>query len=400
MKYTRIITLVILGFVASGSHVRAEPEWSRMEEAARGQTVHFNAWGGSPSINDYLGWVAEELRDRHDIELVHVKLTDTADAVSSVLAEKAAGRDDGGTVDLIWINGENFARMKNAGLLFGPFVDRLPNAELIDQEDNQTAVIDFALPTDGFESPWGVSQFVMAYEADESLEAPGSMDEVLAWARQNPGRFTYPAPPNYIGTTFLKQWLYEIVEDDGLLLEPADPAQFATITKPLWHWLDALHPHLWRSGRAFPKSDVAQHQLLNDGEVAMTFAFNPGNIANMVETGRLPETVEIAIIDEGTIGNTHFVAIPYNATAKEAAMVTANFLLEPEAQARKEDAGVWGDQTVLDLDALDPEGQSFFADIEVHPLVPPPGSIRPILPEPHPSWHELLEAAWLERYRR
>jgi putative thiamine transport system substrate-binding protein len=53
--------------------------------------------------------------------LEHVKITDTADVVKRVRAEKAAGRTDrAGTVDLVWINGENFAAMKADGLLFGP----------------------------------------------------------------------------------------------------------------------------------------------------------------------------------------------------------------------------------------------------------------------------------------
>ncbi len=374
--------------------------WSDIEAAARGETVSFNAWGGSPAVNDYIDWVAAELDNRFGIELVHVKLTDTADAVSRVIAEKSAGRTEGGSVDLVWINGENFSRMKEEGLLFGPFLDRLPNAALIDVEDNQSAVVDFALPTEGYEAPWGLSQFVMAFDGDEVETPPRTMRALLSWAEAHPSRLTYPAPPNYIGTTFLKQILYEVVEDDAALLEPVDAEAFEAVTQPLWSWLDALHAQLWRSGRAFPQTDVAQHQLLNDGEVAITFGFNPGNIANMIENGTLPENVEIATFEAGTIGNTHFTAIPFNATAPEAAMVTANFLLSPEAQARKEDPAYWGDQTVLEIDGLEPEAQALFEAIPQHPLVPPPGSIRPVLPEPHPSWHELLERTWLERYRR
>ena len=45
----------------------------------------------------------------------------------SVIAEKAAGQNSGGTVDLIWINGPNFLAMKEQGLLHGPFVAGLPN---------------------------------------------------------------------------------------------------------------------------------------------------------------------------------------------------------------------------------------------------------------------------------
>ena len=54
----------------------------------------------------------------------------------------------------------------------------------------------------------------------------------------------------------------------------------------------------------------------------------------------------------GTLGNTHFVAIPYNANAKEGALLTANFLISPEAQLRKQDPTYWGDPTVLSMAKL------------------------------------------------
>lgn len=55
--------------------------------------MYWNAWAGDPRINDYIGWVGGQVRDRFGIDLRHVKVTDTADVVSRVLAEKAAGKD-------------------------------------------------------------------------------------------------------------------------------------------------------------------------------------------------------------------------------------------------------------------------------------------------------------------
>ena len=83
--------------------------WEDTTAAARGKVVYWNAWAGDPRINDYIGWVGGQVRERYGIDLRHVKVTDTADVVSRVLAEKAAGKDQGGSVDLVWINGENFA---------------------------------------------------------------------------------------------------------------------------------------------------------------------------------------------------------------------------------------------------------------------------------------------------
>ena len=95
-------------------------DWEAVLEKASGETVYWNAWGGSENINAYIDWVGDELRERYGVKLVHVKLDDTANAVTAVLTEKAAGKDANGSIDLIWINGENFASMKQQGLLYGP----------------------------------------------------------------------------------------------------------------------------------------------------------------------------------------------------------------------------------------------------------------------------------------
>jgi putative thiamine transport system substrate-binding protein len=81
-------------------------EWSQVEQKARGQTVYWNAWGGDEAINAYIRWVGERMAEDYGVTVEHVKLADTADAVRKVVAEKSAGRNDGGSVDLIWINGE------------------------------------------------------------------------------------------------------------------------------------------------------------------------------------------------------------------------------------------------------------------------------------------------------
>src|SRR5690606_9259148 len=172
---------------------------------------------------------------------------------------------------------------------------------------------------------------------------PKSADELLVWAKANPGRFSYPQPPDFIGSSFLKQVLSEKIADRALLLKPVDEATFEEETKPLFAWLDELNPLMWRGGKAFPQNYPAMKQLLADGEVEIIFAFNPSEASNAIANGELPETVRSFVFPGGTLANTHFLAIPFNAAAKAGAMVLADFLLSPEAQARKEDPAVWGD---------------------------------------------------------
>ncbi|MGH6898592.1 MAG: ABC transporter substrate-binding protein [Geminicoccaceae bacterium] len=372
--------------------------WEDRLAEARGQTVYWHAWGGDPQINAYIDWVGDQVEARHGIELVHVKLSDTAEAVARVVAEKAAGRTEDGAVDLVWINGENFASMKAEDLLFGPFVADLPSFRYVDTAGKPTTLIDFTVPTDGLEAPWGMAQFVFFYDTAEITEPPRSIPALLDWAKANPGRFTYPAPPDFVGSTFLKHVLAELTDDPEALQRPASRADFAAVTAPLWEWLEEIRPHLWRKGAGYPLAGPALHQLLDDGAVDFSMAFNPAEASAAISAGRLPETVRTFILEDGTIGNTHFVAIPFNAAHVAGAMVVADFLMSPEAQAHKQDPRVWGDGTVLDLDALPPEHRARFDALPLGIATLPPDQLTPVRPEPHPSWMVEIEAEWLRRF--
>jgi len=375
-------------------------DWPDIVAKARGQTVYFNAWGGGEQINAYIAWTAAQLDSRYGVKLVHVKLADTADAVARVLAEKTAERIEGGSIDLIWINGENFSAMKNAGLLYGPFAESLPNYRYVDTEGKPTVRSDFTVPVDGMESPWGMAQIVFIHDTARLGEPPRSMAALLAWAAANPGRFTYPAPPDFIGSTFLKQALYELAADPTILQQPATDENFAAATEPLWAWLDKIHPQLWRHGESFPQNTQMQRQLLDDGEIDITLTFNPGEASSDIAQGLLPDTVRSYVLEGGTIGNTHFLAIPFNASAKEAAMVAADFLLSPEAQLRKQDPAVWGDPTVLAMDKLEPADREKFSALPLGVATLSPAELGPALLEPHPTWMTRLEQEWRRRYAR
>jgi len=381
----------------------AEPDpsdWPAVLDAAEGQSVYFNAWGGSQNINDYIRWVADEVKDRFGVTLNHVKLDDTANAVAAVVAEKTAGKDDGGSVDLIWINGENFVSMQEKGLLAKGFATQLPNWRYVDTA-NPSVTTDSTVPTKGQESPWGGAKMVFFVDTARSghvADMPKDTDALLKWAKANPGQFSYPAPPDFIGSSFLKQVLIEQTDDPSVLEKPVDEATFAAVTAPLWAWLDALRPALWRGGRDYPQNYPAMKQLLADGELGIIFAFNPAEASAAIAAGELPDTVRSFVFPGGTLGNTHFVAIPYNSGSKAAAMVVADFLLSPEAQLRKEDPTYWGDPTVLAMDRLPEADRAAFETVDRGVATLAPADLGPVLREPDASWMTRIETEWKTRY--
>ncbi len=375
-------------------------DWQDTLDAARGQTVYWNAWGGDARTNAFIAWVGAQTEALYGVSVRQVKLTDTAEAVTRVISEKAAGRDADGSVDMIWINGPNFLAMKEHGLLHGPFVGNLPNARFLDLAPGSANTVDFTVPVDGMECPWRLAKFVFSYDTARVDAPPATMADFVPWAAAHPGRMTHPDPSNFIGATFLKQALVELAPDPAVLLEPATDATFEETTAPLWAWYDALKPNLWRGGAAYPENESVQQQLMNDGEVDIAMYFDPAATAAAITQGLLPETARVFVPEGGTIGNVSFVAIPYNAAHKAGAQVVANFLIDPATQAHMQNIEVLGSFSVLAPDKLDAEARAAFDALPTAPALPRLEDLGPTRLEPHPSWMTRLTDAWSARYTR
>lgn len=379
MKYLVFIGLALWLNLALATN----KAWQDIEKEASGQTVYFNAWGGSDAVNAYIQWAAAQVKTLYGVQVRHVKITDSAEVVKRIQTEVAAGRKTDGSVDLMWVNGENFRNLKTNGLLFGPWAENVPNWPLVDLA--KPVRVDFSVSTDGFELPWGTAQLTLIADRTKTPTPPRSATEWLAFAKAHPARLSYPKPPEFHGTTFLKQLLLELAPDPSVLQQPVKQKQFEATTQVLWQYLDTLHPHLWRNGKAFPSSAAEMHRMLGDGELLISISFNPNEAANLISKKQLPSSVYSFGFTKGTIGNVHFVAIPVNARAKAGAQVFANFLLSPQAQAHKADIAVWGDGSVLKNVARPTAAGALSESV-------------PTLPEPHASWVEALELAWLQRY--
>ncbi len=398
LKYLTTTALALLAFSPLSADTPDPTDWDSVLEAARGQTVYWHAWGGDPRINAFIASVGTDLQERHGVTLEHVRLADTADAVTRVISERQAGRDTGGAVDVIWINGANFASMKEQGLLFGPFAESLPNWPLVDTEANPAVLIDFTLPVEGYGSPWAMFQMVFEYDSETLPEPPRTLDALRAWIAANPGRFTYPQPPDFLGTSFLKQALYGVLDDPSVLMGPTDNVDYDAVTAPLWAFLDEITPNLWRQGRAYPANEPALGQLLADGEVDIAFAFNPGRASAAIADGELQDTVRTFVFEEGTLANASYLSIPYNAANSEGALVLANLILDPEIQARAQDPAILGFQTVLGLHLLEEEDRAQFETLELGSATLAPDQMGTGLKEPHPSWMTRIAEDWAARY--
>ncbi len=357
-------------------------DWKKIEAGAVGQQVYFHAWGGNQEINRYIQWTKKELQRRYRVTLHHVKLTDVSETTSRLIAEKTVGKEKGGTVDLVWINGENFRSLKKNKMLFGPFVDALPNWKYVDT--SLPVFTDFSEPTDGLEAPWGIGQWVFIFDTKKTPNPPRSFAEVLKYAKKHPHRLTYPRPPEFHGTAFLKSLLIELTNNDPRLQKPMSKADYDALTPSLWAYLDVFHSLAWREGKQFPSGTAETLQLLDDGQIDLGISFNPNAVYAAQAAGNLAESTEAYAMEQGALSNVHFLTVPWNANAKAGALVAINFLLSPEAQSRKGNIAIWGDPSVLQKEYLTGSAKN--------------AKVFKSISELHSTWTRAIENEWFKRY--
>ena len=371
--------------------------WDEVTEMAKGGEVNWFLWGGSDNINQYVTeYIGGILKDEYDIKLNRVGLSDTVEAVNIVLGEKESGVADKGSVDMIWVNGENFKTMKQGGLAYCGYLDTLPNNKLVDW-DNPAIANDFGVPVDGCEVPWSKAQFAFAYDTARTDAPPKTIGEILEWAKANPGKLTYPAPPDFTGSVFVRHVFYHAAGGVDNLLGEFDQAKFDEVAAKTWDILNDLEPSLWREGKTYPATVAAMEQLYANSEVDLTFSYEPANVGLNIENGTYPPTTQGYGLSDGTIGNTNYTIIPFNSPNKAAALVLQNVLLSGEAQLQKAQPDVWGAKTAIVVERTSDEIQAKFGELKVHPNVVPAAELeRAALPELQASWISAIEKGWIE----
>ncbi|KAF0194862.1 MAG: hypothetical protein FD169_1604 [Bacillota bacterium] len=366
-------------------------------QAARGKTVTFYGWGGSSAVNSWFDdIVAPSLLAEYGVTLRRVPMN-IDQILNKLTAEKQAG-DVKGDIDVIWINGENFYTAKQQGLLYGPFADRVENfTRLIDPAASDTKY-DFGVAIGGMSAPLGRAQLVFMADSARLATFPASAEELLALARANPGRFTYPAPPDFTGSAFVRNIIYEIVGFDAINNVAADKDAIYDIIKPALDFLNELEPYLWEAGRTYPPDVASLDRMFAEGQILWAMSYTPLQAAQLIAKNEVPATTQTFVFAEGNIGNTHYVAIPFNSPNKDAALALIHHLTSVAMQTAKLDVNNWGDLPVLDINRLSAEERSVLQGVDIgRGVLPIDELLRRRLPEVHARKVAIIEELWRER---
>ena len=390
-----LLALVMtLGLAAcGGSQPQMDLEnasWDEILEASKGTTVTFYGWGGDENRNNWLNTtVADYVKEHYDITLEVVGMN-IDDILTKLSGEKMAGTK-AGSIDMIWINGENFYSAKDNGLLYGPFTQKLPNMEsYIDLDDPET-LNDFCMPIEGYEAPYAKAQMVMYADTAVVSDLPASAEELLAFCQANPGKVTYPALPDFTGSAFVRNLIYEIRGWEQFQTMEADYDTVKAAIEPALEYLRSLNPYLWNEGKTFPDASTTVDAMFADGELVMSMSYGPFSVATGIDQGIYTETTQTFVFDKGTIGNTNYMAIAANSPNKAGAMVVINAIISGEIQLTQYaelrelpvvDASKLSADEAAAFDAVN-LGQGVLSQAELlsHRLPEMPASLVPIIEE-------------------
>lgn len=364
--------------------------WEEVLAAAKGQTVSWYGWGGSEPRNTWLADVlTPALKEKYDITLDVVGM-DINDILSQLSGEMQAGTQEG-SIDFIWINGENFFSTKENGYLWGPFTDYLPNFNDYCDATSPDIAYDFGSAIEGYEAPYAKAQMMLWVDGAKYASVPKNPDEFLAFCEENAGKVTYPQPGDFTGTAFISSLIAGVVGKDEFeklsMMSDATPESVKEIVEPGLEYLRSLNPYLWNQGKTFPADSTTVSTMFADGELVLCMGY--GDPQANVDNGAIPATTKTFVFDTGTVGNTNFMAIAKNAPHKAAALVAINEVMSPEMQLDQFKA--LGNISVLDMDKLSADDRAQFEAVEVksaqlplaelldHRVSEPSGPVVPIL---------------------
>jgi ABC-type uncharacterized transport system YnjBCD substrate-binding protein len=185
---------------------------------------------------------------------------------------------------------------------------------------------------------------LLEYNPDVVTDPPTSPQELLDWARENPGRFQYAQPKNSgPGRTLLMGLPYLLGDSD-----PTDPENGWDET---WAYLDELGQYI----EYYPAGTTPTMENLASGAVDM-IATTTGWDINPRVLGTVPNTMEVAMMQPMTwVTDAQYAVIPDGVSPDElsAALNLIEWMLQPDQQAIAYDSGYFYPGPAVDGVTLD-----------------------------------------------
>lgn len=217
--------------------------------------------------------------------------------------------------------------------------------------------------------PYRGSSVVLAYDTKTVPTPPKTLDDLLAWIKANPGRFTYNSPDTGgSGQSFVTTVLDQNVSaaDRTKLVTGTDPSVETSWDKG-FATLAGLNPYVYQKG-VYPNGNNQVLDLLSSGQISIAPVWSDQFVTGH-KNGQIPANIAYTqISDPSLTGGASYLGIPSASPRQAGAEKLASWLLSPAAQTLVSDS-ISG-YPVISLDKLPASVQTLFKDADIAHLRP------------------------------
>lgn len=380
-KFSKLFVIGLLGMTMFGCKSKEKDE------------VTLYMWGGDAKVNSYVQDIAGNyVKEKDGIVLKAVPVVDIKDVVNKLIVEKQAGKSEG-SVDILWINGENFDALKKADLLEKGILAKIENGKYIKKS---ATLKDFGVDIDGDEVPWGEAQFNFIYDSKNGDVPFDSWESLKEYVKKNPDRFTYPNVSDFTGSAFVRNLVIDMLGYDNIV--KMSDEEFTQNLQVVWDYLNEIKPYMWREGETYPESVGKLDLLYSTGEVDISMGYTVNKVNSKIEEGDFSETSKSFLLKRGTLFNNHYLAIAKSSKNKEKALKVIDAMVSTQLQYEKQLPKNWGDFTILDIEKLSSEEKEKFTKLIENPNTP---SLKELqekrVLELSPAKLLIIEKEWIEK---
>lgn len=204
----------------------------------------------------------------------------------------------------------------------------LPNLAAV--QDPPRAKLQGLVGGSGIMNLWSPSGPAWEYNTTTVPKLPKNPQELLAWAKAHPGKFTYAQPPNSgPGRQFIMSLPYGLGDPN-----PSDPVNGRTKT---WDYLRELGKYV----AAYPASSTIMNKQLADGSVWIVPTSTASDFNNHRNNLWGPEYNLGIFDDQAWIMDGHFMLVPRGVSPETLYVDLAfmSWVLQPAQQVRTYESG-------------------------------------------------------------
>ncbi len=306
-----------------------EAQTAQKEEAAAGGKTVVTLWAtGSDNVRQIFETLTADFNasnDQYEVKLQFMLSGTGTQSLADMLTAASRAKQTNTDYDLVDFSGDDWSKV--VSLIGEEQFVKLDGAQM----PNAASVAAKSSVSPEYCQPYRGTTVILAYDSAAVPTPPATMDELVQWMKDHPGRFAYNQPgTGGAGDSFARSAVYNFLPEEAFT---SDDEKWTAEWDQGFDFLKEIHPYMYTSGGSivYPAKNQGTLDLLNQGEIDMC-----PNWADMVLSqrakGEIKDTIKITQIQPALTGSLQTLAIPTFGSHTEGAYAFINYMLSPRAQ--------------------------------------------------------------------